>query len=201
MKRLVLLFFLCISYSQTRYGDGRGNGMFQGRPCNDTEVRGHSGLPAWKNYGEWLSECDSLADAYEDSTFAIVIEERHRKKLEEDRKRQEEIDNIDIDAEFDMDAMWDNTVWVEIENIEDEYVGEVEQITAVAGVRGAEAEDEALAHLYYRKSMRGLQKEDLERAYGKLMNKRSLIMKNNPNSLELKKIETYLLQIKQRINS
>jgi len=33
------------------------------------------------------------------------------------------------------------------------------------------------------------------------MNKRSLIMKNNPNSLELKKIETYLLQIKQRINS
>ena len=201
MKRLVLLFFLCISYSQTRYGDGKGNGIWRGRPCDDTEVRGYSGLPAWKNYGEWLSECDSLADAYEDSTFAIILEERHSKKLEEDRKRQEEIDNIDIDAEFDMDAMWDNTVWVEIENIEDEYVGEVEQITAVAGVRGAEAEDEALAHLYYRKSMRELQKEDLERAYGKLMNKRSFIMKNNPNSLELKKIETYLLQIKQRINS
>ena len=48
------------------------------------------------------------------------------------------------------------------------------------------------------KELRG---ENLERAYGKLMNKRSLIMKNNPNSLELKKIETYLLQIKQRINS
>jgi len=97
--------------------------------------------------------------------------------------------------------MWETTVWEEITEIGEEYIGEVEQITAVAGVRGAEAEDEALAHLYYRKSMRGLQKEDLERAYGKLMNKRSLIIKNNPNSLELKKIETYLLQIKQRINS
>ena len=200
LNSLKLLFFTNLLSSSILLSQER-TASFRGRPCDDTEVRGHSGLPAWKNYGEWLSECDSLADAYEDSTFAIILEERHSKKLEEDRKRQEEIDNIDIDAEFDMDAMWDNTVWVEIENIEDEYVGEVEQITAVAGVRGAEAEDEALAHLYYRKSMRGLQKEDLERAYGKLMNKRSFIMKNNPNSLELKKIETYLLQIKQRINS
>ncbi len=117
------------------------------------------------------------------------------------RKRQEEIDNIDLDVELDMDAMWDNTVWEEITDIADAEGYEVENITATAGVRGAEAEDEALSLLYYRKSMRGLQKEDLERAYGKLMNKRSLIMKNNPNSLELKKIETYLLQIKQRINS
>ena len=200
LNSLKLLFFTNLLSSSILLSQER-TASFRGRPCDDTEVRGHSGLPAWKNYGEWLSECDSLADAYADSTFAIILEERHSKKLEEDRKRQEEIDNIDIDAEFDMDAMWDNTVWVEIENIEDEYVGEVEQITAVAGVRGAEAEDEALAHLYYRKSMRGLQKEDLERAYGKLMNKRSFIMKNNPNSLELKKIETYLLQIKQRINS
>jgi len=200
LNSLKLLFFTNLLSSSILLSQER-TASFRGRPCDDTEVRGHSGLPAWKNYGEWLSECDSLADAYADSTFAIILEERHSKKLEEDRKRQEEIDNIDIDAEFDMDAMWDNTVWVEIENIEDEYVGEVEQITAVAGVRGAEAEDEALAHLYYRKSMRELQKEDLERAYGKLMNKRSFIMKNNPNSLELKKIETYLLQIKQRINS
>ena len=200
LNSLKLLFFTNLLSSSILLSQER-TASFRGRPCDDTEVRGHSGLPAWKNYGEWLSECDSLADAYADSTFAIILEERHSKKLEEDRKRQEEIDNIDIDAEFDMDAMWDNTVWVEIENIEDEYVGEVEQITAVAGVRGAEAEDEALAHLYYRKSMRGLQKEDLERAYGKLMNKRSFIMKNNPNSLELKKIETYLLQIKERLNS
>jgi len=113
MKRLVLLFFLCISYSQTRYGDGKGNGIWRGRPCDDTEVRGYSGLPAWKNYGEWLSECDSLADAYEDSTFAIILEERHSKKLEEDRKRQEEIDNIDIDAEFDINSV----ISIELEDV------------------------------------------------------------------------------------
>ncbi len=174
---------------------------FRGRPCDDTEYRTDSGLPGWKNYGEWLSECDSLADAYADSTFAIVLKERHRKQAIEDSLREVEIASIDVDLELDLDVMWETTVWEEITEIGEEYIGEVEQITAVAGVRGAEAEDEALALLYYRKSMRGLQKEDLERAYGKLMNKRSLIMKNNPNSLELKKIETYLLQIKQRINS
>ena len=174
---------------------------FRGRPCDDTEYRTDSGLPGWKNYGEWLSECDSLADAYADSTFAIVLKERHRKQAIEDSLREVEMASIDVDLELDLDVMWETTVWEEITEIGEEYVGEVDQITAVAGVRGAEAEDEALALLYYRKSMRGLQKEDLERAYGKLMNKRSLIMKNNPNSLELKKIETYLLQIKQRINS
>jgi hypothetical protein len=196
MRSLALILLLSVVFSQEKY-----NGQFRGRPCDDTEVRGYSGLPAWKNYGEWLSECDSIASAWEDSTFAIVLKERHRKQAIEDSLREVEMASIDVDLELDLDVMWETTVWEEITEIGEEYIGEVEQITAVAGVRGAEAEDEALAHLYYRKSMRGLQKEDLERAYGKLMNKRSLIIKNNPNSLELKKIETYLLQIKQRINS
>ena len=199
LNSLKLLFFTnllsSILLSQER------TASFRGRPCDDTEYRTDSGLPGWKNYGEWLSECDSLADAYADSTFAIILKERHRKQAIEDSLREVEIASIDVDLELDLDVMWETTVWEEITEIGEEYIGEVEQITAVAGVRGAEAEDEALALLYYRKSMRGLQKEDLERAYGKLMNKRSLIMKNNPNSLELKKIEIYLLQIKQRINS
>ena len=199
LNSLKLLFFTnllsSILLSQER------TASFRGRPCDDTEYRTDSGLPGWKNYGEWLSECDSLADAYADSTFAIVLKERHRQQVIEDSLEQIEIDNIDFDKELDLDVMWETTVWEQITEIGEEYIGEVEQITAVAGVRGAEAEDEALAHLYYRKSMRGLQKEDLERAYGKLMNKRSLIMEKDPNSLELKKIETYLLQIKQRINS
>ena len=199
LNSLKLLFFTnllsSILLSQER------TASFRGRPCDDTEYRTDSGLPGWKNYGEWLSECDSLADAYAYSTFAIILKERHRKQAIEDSLREVEMASIDVDLELDLDVMWETTVWEEITEIGEEYIGEVEQITAVAGVRGAEAEDEALALLYYRKSMRGLQKEDLERAYGKLMNKRSLIMKNNPNSLELKKIETYLLQIKQRINS
>ena len=72
------------------------------------------------------------------------------------------------DEELDLDAMWENTVWEEIQDVTDESY-EVEKITAVAGVRGAEAEDEALQHLYYRRSMKGLTKLELQRALGKLM--------------------------------
>ena len=50
-------------------------------------------------------------------------------------------------TDIDLDALWESTVWEEIEEI-NEIEGEVEQITSVAGVRGAEAEDEALEHLY-----------------------------------------------------
>ena len=50
--------------------------------------------------------------------------------------------------------MWDNTIWNEIEDIADEEIQEVDNITATAGVRGAEAEDEILKYLYYRKSMK-----------------------------------------------
>ena len=160
LNSLKLLFFTnllsSILLSQER------TASFRGRPCDDTEYRTDSGLPGWKNYGEWLSECDSLADAYADSTFDIVLKERHRQKTIEDSLREVEIVSIDVDLELDMDVIWETTVWEEITEIGEEYIGEVEQITAVAGVRGAEAEDEALAHLYYRKSMRGLQKEDLE---------------------------------------
>ena len=196
MKYITFFLLISVVVSQEKY-----NGHFRGRPCDDTEVRGYSGLPAWKNYGEWLSECDSLASAWEDSTFAIILEERHSKKLEEDRKRQEEIDNIDIDAEFDMDAMWDNTVWVEITNIGEEYIGEVEQITAVAGVRGAEAEDEALALLYYRRSMKGISQLDYRKAYGKLRNTRDKLFKKNPDHPKLERMNLLLRELENKIKN
>ena len=195
------ILFICLniqlSYSQTRYGDGEGNGQYRGSPCDDTEYRNEYGSPNWKNYGGWLSECDSLASAWEDSTFAIILEERHSKKLEEDRKRQEEIDNIDLDVDLDMDAMWDNTVWNEIVDIAETEVHEVENITATAGVRGAEAEDEALALLYYRRSMRGLSELDLKRALGKLIIKRQKM----PDDSDTKKIDSYILQLKIKIKN
>ena len=57
---------------------------------------------------------------------------------------------------LDLDIMWDEVIWEEITDIGREEIQEVDNITAVAGVRGAEAEDEALALLYYRRSMYGL---------------------------------------------
>jgi hypothetical protein len=194
MKYLALIFLISVMFPQEKY-----NGHFRGRPCDDTEVRGYSGLPAWKNYGEWLSECDSIASAWEDSTFAIILKERNIKRLEEEKRREEEIAAIDLDAELDMDAMWDNTVWNEITEIGEEYVGEVEQITAVAGVRGAEAEDEALHHLYYRRSMRGISQADYRKAYGKLRNKRDVLYEKNPEHPKLERIDLLLLELKNKI--
>ena len=97
----------------------------------------------------------------------------------------------DDDLDLDMDAMWDNTVWNEIEDVADAGY-EVEKVTAVAGVRGAEAEDEALHYLYYRRSMKGLSKLDLERALGKLILKkarRNSKIEADQNLLSLKNIE------------
>ena len=174
---------------------------FRGRPCDDTEYRTDSGLPGWKNYGEWLSECDSLESAYADSTFAIVLKERHRKQAIEDSLREVEMASIDVDLELDLDVMWETTVWEEITEIGEEYIGEVEQITAVAGVRGAEAEDEALHHLYYRRSMRGIALIDLNKAYGKLQIQKDKLMEKNPNHPKLKKINNLLSQLKIKIKN
>ena len=67
----------------------------------------------------------------------------------------QESESVDDTLALDLDTIWEEAVWEEIEDVIDVYY-EVEKITAVAGVRGAEAEDEALHHLYYRKSMKGI---------------------------------------------
>ena len=97
----------------------------------------------------------------------------------------------------DMDAMWDNTIWNEIEDIADEEIQEVDNITAVAGTRGAEAEDEALALLYYRRSMKGLSKLDLQRALGKLIIKRQKMSDDSAT----KKIDSYIYQLKIKLKN
>lgn len=104
-------------------------------------------------------------------------------------------DSLDVELD-DLDAMWEQAVWEEIQDVTDVYY-EVEYVTAVAGVRVAEAEDEALHHLYYRKSMKGITLIDLQKAYGKLYNKRETI--KNPK--ELKKIDSYLNYLKKKIKS
>ena len=98
------------------------------------------------------------------------------------------------DVDFDLDDLWENTVWEEIDEII-EVEGEVEQVVSVAGVRGAEAEDEALEHLYYRKSMKGLTELDLQSALGKLIQKRSM----TSDSLVLRKIDGYISQLKYKL--
>ena len=100
------------------------------------------------------------------------------------------------DEELDLDAMWENTVWNEIEDVVDEGY-EVERVTAVAGVRGAEAEDEVLNLLYYRRSMKGLSELQLSTALGKLLNKRSKLQKQGTEVPE--EIDKYILVLRNKI--
>ena len=97
-------------------------------------------------------------------------------------------------TDIDLDALWETTVWEEIEEI-NEIEGEVQQVVSVAGVRGAEAEDEALEHLYYRKSMSGLSQLELQKALGKLLKKKSMVT----DTLVLKKINSYILSIENKL--
>ena len=160
-----------------------------GTECDDTEYRNSNGRPNWKNYGQWLSECDSISTTYYDAEFA----ERRKRQQEKERLAKEK-EEAEVLEDLDLDAMWDNTVWVEIQDVVD-VVAEVETITAVAGVRGAEAEDEALDHLYYRRSMKGLAMIDLQRAYGKLKITKDNLIKVDPKHPKLKKINNLISQL------
>ena len=98
------------------------------------------------------------------------------------------------DDELDLDALWDNTVWTEIEEI-NTIEGEVEQVITVAGVRGAEAEDEALHHLYYRKSMKGPNKMEMQAALGKLLNTLAKLQEKDTGHVKIPEIQHYVIQI------
>ena len=194
---ITLILFICLntqlSYSQDvqRTSDFKRDVVY-GQDCDDTEYRDYKGYPAWKGYGGWLSECDSIRTVNLDREFA----ERDRlKKIE--KAKQDSIDMVEIESmDLDLDAMWENTVWEEIQEIGEEVIYETEYITAVAGVRGAEAEDEALEHLYYRKSMKGLAKLDIQKALGKLILRRE---KMSDDHKDAKKIDGYISQLKLKL--
>ena len=193
MKYLALTLILSVTYSQdiTRTSEFKRD-IAYGQDCDDTEYRDYKGYPAWKGYGGWLSECDSIRTVNLDREFAERAEIKKKEKAIQDsidtQEALAEIDNLDLDA------MWENTVWNEIQDVTTVYA-ETEYVTAVAGVRGAEAEDEALHHLYYRRSMKGIALVDLQKAYGKLKIRRESIT----DSDKLKKIDNLLKQLELKI--
>ncbi len=93
--------------------------------------------------------------------------------------------------------MFEQAVWEEIQEVTTVYY-ETEKITATAGVRGAEAEDEALALLYYRKSMKGLSRLDLQKALGKLVNKKEKILSRDSGA-NTEKIDKFISQLKIKL--
>ena len=192
-----LIIFICLNFQLSYSQDVQRTSEIKrdvayGQDCDDTEYRNEWGTPNWKDYGKWLSECDSIRTVNLDKEFA----ERDRiKRLK--KAKQDSIDMVEMQSiELDLDAMWENTVWEEIQEIGEEVIYETEYITAVAGVRGAEAEDEALEHLYYRKSMKGLAKLDIQKALGKLILRREKISDDHKDA---KKIDGYISQLKLKL--
>ena len=197
IKYLSIVLLISVTFSQNikRTSEFKRDVAY-GIDCDDTEYRDYKGSPAWKGYGGWISECDSIRTTRLNAEFALRAKERQRQKAIQDSIDIAEVNDMDLD----LDAMWENTVWEEIQDVTTIY-GEVEQITAVAGVRGAEAEDEALNHLYYRRSMRGIAMIDLKKAYGKLKIKKENLIKIDPKHPSLKKINNLLSQLKIKIKN
>ena len=84
ISNTTLILFICLniqlSYSQDvqQTSDFKKDVVY-GQDCDDTEYRNEWGTPNWKNYGKWISECDSIRTVNLDREFA----ERDRiKKLE-----------------------------------------------------------------------------------------------------------------------
>ena len=67
------------------------------------------------------------------------------------------------------------------------------------GVRGAEAEDEALYHLYYRQSMKGPSKVELNKALGKLLNTLTALKGKNPAHEKIPEVTHYVIQIYKKL--
>ena len=197
MKYLALLLSISVIYSQdVQQTSETKRDVAYGQDCDDTEYRNEWGTPNWKNYGVWLSECDSIRSVTLDKEFT-----ERRKKQQREKAIQDSIEALEYeDIDLDMDAMWENTVWEEIQDVVD-VVAEVEQVTAVAGVRGAEAEDEALDHLYYRRSMKGLALIDLQKAYGKLKITKDNLIKVDPNHPKLEKINNLISQLEIKMKN
>ena len=51
-----------------------------GQDCDDTEYRNEWGTINWKNYGRWLSECDSIQSVTLDKEFAPKEQNNDKEK-------------------------------------------------------------------------------------------------------------------------
>ena len=100
MRYLVLLILINVIYSQDikRTSDFKRSTAY-GIDCDDTEYRDYKGSPAWKGYGGWLSECDSIRTVRLNAEFALKSKERRRLKAIQDSIdiATASFDDIDLD--------------------------------------------------------------------------------------------------------
>ena len=93
MRLLLLPILSAFLFSQdvTRVSEFKTS-TFMGKECDDTEYRNEWGRPNWKNYGQWLSECDSISSVTIDAEFAI----KRKEKQEKERLAKEKMNQLKL---------------------------------------------------------------------------------------------------------
>ena len=113
------------------------------------------------------------------------------------KKTEQKEDNSSSPNYVDFSDIWLNTVWKSIDEITTTKKSfEVEKVTTVAGVRGAEAEAETTKHLYYRGSMNVPSRTELIEAINMLEN----TIANEPTNDKLMEMKHYIIQCYLQLN-
>jgi len=81
IKYLSIVLLISVTFSQNikRTSEFKRDVAY-GIDCDDTEYRDYKGSPAWKGYGGWISECDSIRTTRLNTEFALRSKERQRQK-------------------------------------------------------------------------------------------------------------------------
>ena len=101
-----------------------------------------------------------------------------------------ETEAVEADALSGDDEDWLNTVWTQVDDMVEEEEFKLQETVTVAGVRGAEAEDNILAKLYYKGGKRYPSQDKLTKAIDTL--KKAL--DKNPKSPAAPKQKFFIAQ-------
>ena len=112
----------------------------------------------------------------------------------QESKTDEAAESTDVAVDGDDDD-WLNTVWTQVDDMVEQEVLQKQEIVTVAGVRGAEAEDNILAKLYYKGGKRYPSQDKLVKAIKTLQE----AISKNPKSPNASKQKFFVAQCYEKL--
>ena len=112
----------------------------------------------------------------------------------QESKTDEAAESTDVAVDGDDDD-WLNTVWTQVDDMVEQEVLQKQEIVTVAGVRGAEAEDNILAKLYYKGGKRYPSQDKLVKAIKTLQE----AINKNPKSPNAPKQKFFVAQCYEKL--
>ena len=109
-------------------------------------------------------------------------------------KTDEAAESTDVAVDGDDDD-WLNTVWTQVDDMVQEEEFKLQEVVTVAGVRGAEAEDNILAKLYYKGGKRYPSQDKLVKAIKTLQE----ALEKNPKSPNAPKQKFFVAQCYEKL--